>query len=66
MRYICVQVILDHLDCKVREASQGFLVCQDPLVILAHQENGEIRGIEDQKESALRGLWDHEDYQVWP
>jgi hypothetical protein len=66
MKYICVQVILDHLDCKVREASQGCLVCQDPLVILVHQENGEIRGIEDQKELALRDLWDHEDYQVWP
>jgi hypothetical protein len=39
-------------------------VCQDPLVLPVHQENGEIRGIEDQKESGLRDLWDLEVCQV--
>jgi hypothetical protein len=58
-------VILDHQDCKVREASQGCQVSLDLLVLLVHKENGEIRVIEDQKESALRGPWDHEDYQVY-
>jgi hypothetical protein len=57
-------VILDLLDCKVREASQVCLVCQDPRVLLVRQENEEIKGTEDQKESALRDLWDCEGYQV--
>jgi hypothetical protein len=61
---LCAQVILDHLDCKVREASQVCLVCQDLPVLPVHQENEETRGIEDQKESALRDLWVLEGYQV--
>jgi hypothetical protein len=60
-----VQVILDHQDCKVREASQDCQVYQDLLVLLVHQENEEIKVIEDQKESALRDLWDREDCQVY-
>jgi hypothetical protein len=64
VRYVCVQVTLGHQDCKVREASQGYRVYLDLLVLLVHKENGEIRVTEDQKESELRDLWDHEDCQV--